>query len=242
MRGETVTAEMELFTQYIETGDKKIRDELVNNYTYIAKILAHRFNGCGVEFEDIYQVACMGIILAVERFNPNRGVQFATFATPTVLGEIRRFLRDKAKCIKVPRKMYEIFCKAENLRKQSENVSMEELARLLDMPVETIHEAYKAGDSAFIKSLEDEAYTDGGLSLANMVGVDEDGFTLVENADFVNYCMSKLDEKEIKLIRARFYDEKPQSAIAGEWGVSQMYISRLEKKVIEKLKRIYLND
>lgn len=237
-----MTTEKQLFTQYYDTRDKKIRDELVNKYTYIAKILAHRFNGCGVEFEDIYQVACMGIILAVERFNPNRGVQFATFATPTVLGEIRRFLRDKAKCIKIPRRMYEIFCKAENLRKQSENVSMEELARLLDMPVETIHEAYKAGDAAFIKSLEDEAYTDGGLSLANMVGVDEDGFTLIENSDFIKYCMSKMDERETELITARFYDEKPQSVVAKEWGVSQMYVSRMEKKVIDKLKKLYLND
>lgn len=237
-----MATEKQLFTQYIETKDKKIRDELVNKYTYIAKILAHRFGGCGVEYDDIYQVACMGIILAVERFNPDRGVQFATFATPTVLGEIRRFLRDKAKCIKVPRKMYEIFCKAENIRKNSENVTTEELARILGMPVETIHEAYKAGDAAFIKSLEDEAYTDGGLSLANMVGVDEDGFTLIENEDFIKYCMSKMDERETELIRARFYDEKSQSVIANEWGVSQMYISRMEKKIIDKLKRIYLDD
>ena len=184
----------------------------------------------------------MGIILAVERFNPDRGVQFATFATPTVLGEIRRFLRDKAKCIKIPRKMYEIFCKAENIRKTSENVTMEELARILDMPVEAIEEAYQAGDAAFIKSLEDEAYTDGGLSLSNMVGVDEDGFTIIENNDFIKYCMSKMDQRESDLIRARFYDEKPQSMVAEEWGVSQMYVSRMEKKVIEKLKRLYLND
>lgn len=237
-----VTTEKELFIEYIDTRDKGVRDELVNRYTYIAKILAHRFNGCGVEYEDVYQVACMGIILAVERFNPNRGVQFATFATPTVLGEIRRFLRDKAKCIKIPRRMYEIFCRAEALRKQSENVSMEELARLLDMPVETIHEAYQAGDAAFIKSLEDEAYTDGGLSLSNMVGVDEDGFTIIENDDFIKYCMSKMDEREAELIRARFYDEKPQSVVAEEWGVSQMYVSRMEKKVIQKLKKLYLND
>lgn len=237
-----MTEEKQLFRQYAETHDKKIRDDLVNRYTYIGKILAHRFVGCGVEYDDLYQVACMGIILAVERFNPDRGVQFATFATPTVLGEIRRFLRDKAKCIKIPRKMYEIFCKAENIRKSSDNVTMEELARLLDIPVEAIHEAYQAGDAAFIKSLEDEAYTDGGLSLANMVGVDEDGFTIIENNDFIKYCMSKMDQREAELIKARFYDEKPQSVVAEEWGVSQMYVSRMEKKVIEKLKRLYLND
>ena len=113
---------------------------------------------------------------------------------------------------------------------------------MLDMPVETIREAYQAGDAAFIKSLEDEAYTDGGLSLANMVGVDEDGFTIIENNDFIKYCMSKMDQREAELIRARFYDEKPQSQVAEEWGVSQMYVSRMEKKVIEKLKRLYLND
>ncbi len=237
-----MTEEYELFKSFKETHDKKIRDELVIRYTYMAKILAHRFNSSGVEFEDIYQVACMGVVLAVERFDPDRGVQFATFATPTILGEIRRFMRDKANCIKIPRRLYEVFCRAESVKKQSENLSMDELAKILDMPRETVEEAYHVGDAAFIKSLEDEAYTDGGLSISNMLGFDDDGFTVVENHDFMEYCMSKMTEREAELFHERFYEEKTQRELADKWGVSQMYVSRMEKKVVEKFRDIYLKD
>ncbi len=237
-----MTEEYELFKRFRETRDKKIRDELVVKYTYMAKILAHRFSSAGVEFEDVYQVACMGVVLAVERFDPDRGVRFATFATPTILGEIRRFMRDKAKCIKIPRNLYEVFCKAESVKKQGENLSVEEIAKILDMPCETVEEAYRVGDAAFIKSLEDEAYTDGGLSISNMLGFDDDGFTVVENHDFMEYCMAKMSKREAELFRERFYEERTQRDIADSWGVSQMYVSRMEKKVIEKFRDIYLKD
>ncbi len=237
-----MTEEYELFKKYKETKDKKIRDELVLRYTYMAKILAHKYNSSGVEFDDVYQVACMGVVLAVERFDPDRGVQFATFATPTVLGEIRRFMRDKAKCIKIPRRLYEVFCRAEAVKKHAGNLTVEEIARQLDMPAETVEEAYKIGDAAFIKSLEDEAYTDGGLSFASMVGFDDKGFTLIENHDFMQYCMSKMTEQEAELFHERFHEERTQRELARKWGVSQMYVSRLEKKVVEKFKEIYLKD
>ena len=234
--------EYELFKEYKETGDKKIRDELVMKHTYMAKILAYKFVRSGVDYDDLYQVACMGLMLAVERFDPDRGVQFATFATPTVLGELRKFLRDKAHCIKIPRRLYEIFCRAENIKRQEENLSMDEIASLLDMPRETLVEAYRVGDAAFIKSLEDEAYTDGGLSVASLVGVDDEGFTLIENQDFIDYCMSKMTEKEAELFHERFHNGTTQKELAVSWGVSQMYISRLEKKVVQKFRDIYLQD
>lgn len=234
--------EYELFKKYKETGDKKIRDKIVIEHTYMAKILAHKFTRSGVDYDDLYQVACMGLMLAVERFDPDRGVQFATFATPTVLGELRKFLRDKSHCIKIPRRLYEIFCRAENLKRQEENLSMDEIAQLLDMPRETLVEAYRVGDTAFIKSLEDEAYTDGGLSVSSLVGVDDEGFTLIENQDFINYCMSKMTEKESELFNERFHNGITQKELATKWGVSQMYISRLEKKVVQKFRDIYLAD
>lgn len=237
-----MSEEYELFKKYKETGDKKIRDELVIKHTYMAKILAYKFTRSGVDYDDLYQVACMGLMLAVERFDPDRGVQFATFATPTVLGELRRFLRDKATCIKIPRRLYEIFCKAENLRRREEHLSVDEIARLLDMPRETLVEAYRVGDAAFIKSLEDEAYTDGGLSIAGMLGFDDEGFTLIENQDFISYCMSKMTDREAELFNERFHNGITQKELAKKWGVSQMYVSRLEKKVTQKFRDIYLAD
>ena len=103
-------------------------------------------------------------------------------------------------------------------------------------------EAYRVGDTAFIKSLEDEAYTDGGLSVASLVGFDDEGFTLVENRDFIDYCMSKMTEKEAELFKERFHSGITQKELAKRWGVSQMYISRLEKKVVQKFRDIYLAD
>ena len=184
----------------------------------------------------------MGLMLAVERFDPDRGVQFATFATPTVLGELRKFLRDKAGSIKIPRRLYEIFCRAETLKRQQENLSIDEIAGLLDMPRETLVEAYRVGDTAFIKSLEDEAYTDGGLSVSGLIGFDDEGFTLIENRDFIDYCMSKMTEREAELFNERFHKGITQKELAKKWGVSQMYISRMEKKVIQKFRDIYLKD
>ncbi len=231
-----------LFKEYRKTGDKKIRDLIVVEHTYMAKILAYRFQSTGMEFDDLYQVACMGLVLSVERFDPERGVQFATFATPTIMGEIRKFLRDKATCIKIPRKLFRVFSKAESIKNGGENFTMTEIAKKLDVPLETLEEAYKVGDSAFIKSLEDEAATDGGLSVSSMIGYDDEGFMVVENRDFMKYCMSKMNEQEADLLRLRFYEDKTQREIADTWGVSQMYVSRLEKKVIKKFREIYTKD
>lgn len=237
-----MTEDYTLFKKYKETGDKAVRDKIVMEHTYMAKILALRFRGYGIDFDDIYQVACVGLVIAVERYDPDRGVQFATFATPTIMGELRRFMRDKSTCIKIPRRLYEIFCRAETIKRQSENLTIDEIAKRLGIPVETVAEAYRVGDVAFIKSLEDEAYADGGLSVSSMLGFDDEGFTVIENRDFMRYCMSKMTKKESELLKERFYNGKTQAELAKKWNVSQMYVSRLEKKVVEKFRELYIND
>ena len=179
----------------------------------------------------------MGVMYAVERFNPERGVSFATFATPTVLGEIRHYFRDRGNFIKVPRKLYEIFFRAEQLkRRNNENITPEEISRILDIPVDVLKKAYNIGDMAFIKSLEDEAFADGNLTLSNLIGVDDNHFIMIENKDFIDYCMSRLNPKEGEFVRLRYFDELSQMQIAKKWGTSQMYVSRMEKKVLKKIR------
>ena len=95
VKPEIKTTEYEMFSRYRETGDIALRDEIVSSYIYIAEILSRKFINRGVEYDDIFQVACMGILYAVERFDPDKGVKFATYATPTVMGEIRKYFRDK---------------------------------------------------------------------------------------------------------------------------------------------------
>lgn len=235
--------EQELFVRYRIERTKELRNEIVDTYMYIPEILSRRFANRGIEYEDIFQIACMGLIYAVERFNPERGVKFATYATPTIMGEIRKYFRDKGSFIRIPRKLYEIFYKAERVKRQYDSdVSEERVARALQIPEETLKKAYEAGDNAFVSSLEYEADADGKLVLGGLVGYDENGFLMVENSDFIDYCFSMLTEKEAEFLQRRFFKEESQHKIADDWGVSQMYISRMEKNVLKKLRNLYFKD
>lgn len=233
-----------LFKEYKQTGDYKIRDELVEKYLYIARILSKKFINRGIEYEDIYQVASMGILYAVERFDPDRGVVFATFATPTVLGEIRKYFRDKGNFIKIPRPLYEIFYKAERIKRSSElgEPSVHELARILNLSEKELQKAYNAGDAGFIKSLEYEAYADGKMNFSNLIGKEDSGFLMIEDKDFIRQSLLKLKDKELELIKRRYYDEETQTEVAKVWGVSQMYVSRLERLTLKKLRDLYFRE
>lgn len=233
-----------LFKKYKETGDSKVRDEIVEKYLYIARILSTRFVNRGIEFEDIFQVASLGILYAVERFDPDRGVVFATFATPTVLGEIRKYFRDKGNFIRIPRSLYEIFYKAERIKRSKEHgeTSIHELARILNISEEELQKAYSIGDSGFIKSLEYEAFADGKMNFSNLIGKEDSGFLMIEDKDFIRRSLIRLNDKELELIKRRYYDEETQSEIAKVWGVSQMYVSRLEKTTLKKLRDLYFRE
>lgn len=245
IKQSTEYSEYELFTEYRLTHNKQLRDEIVNTYIYIAEILSRKFISRGIDYDDIYQVACLGLLYAVERFDPEKGVKFATYATPTVLGEIRHYFRDTGNFIKVPRRLYEVFYKAEKIRRSSydgEKMSTYELSRILNLPKETIDKAYEIGDTAFIKSLEYEAIADGSMNLSNFLGKEDTHFMMVENSDFINYCMTQLSDKEVEFVKFRYTDEMSQKEIAAIWSVSQMYVSRFERKVLEKLKNLYFKD
>ncbi len=239
---EPITAEYELFSQYKNTKDKTVRDRIVENYIYIAEILSRRFINRGIEYDDIYQVACIGLLNAVERFDPDRGVKFATFATPTVFGEIRKYFRDKGSFIKIPRRLYEVFYRAEKIKRAQSGTTISEIARILDLPEETVEDAYRAGGISFISSLENEAFADGHLTLSNVIGEEDNNLLMLENRDFIKYCMKKLDDDEREFIILRYYNEKSQSVIAKYFGVSQMQVSRMEKKVLKKLRDLYFKN
>lgn len=234
--------EYELFSEYRRTHDTAVRDEIVEKYIYIAEILSRRFINRGVEYDDIYQVACMGVLYAAERFDPDRGVKFPTFATPTVLGEIRKYFRDKGSFVKVPRRLYEVFYKAERIRRSQGGATRAEIARLLGLDEETVEAAYRIGDAAFIKSLEDEAYADGAMSLAHIIGAEDDKFLMIENKDFLRSCMESLSDEERRFVKLRYYDEKSQTAIAEELGITQMQVSRLERRLLKRFRDLYFKS
>ncbi len=242
VKPEIATSEYEMFSRYRETKDTKLRDEIVSSYIYIAEILSRKFVNRGVEYDDIYQVACLGILYAVERFDPDKGVKFATFATPTVMGEIRKYFRDKGNFIRIPRRLYEVFYKAEKIRRMSNEISQEEIARILNIPEKTLESIYEIGDASFIKSLEYEAYADGEMTLANVVGTDDKNYLMIEDKDFVDSCMKNLTNEEREFVKYRYYEEKSQKEISEIMGTSQMQISRMEKKVLKKFRTMYFKD
>lgn len=238
------TDEYELFSEYKKTGDISLRNEIASRYMYMAEILSKKFINRGIEYDDIYQVACVGVLYAIERFNPDRGIRFATYATPTILGEIRKYFRDKGNFIKIPRKLYEIFYKAERIRRSlaPEENTYEEVARILNLPIETVLEAYEIGDSSFVKSLEQEAFADGNLTLSNTIGKDDHDFIMVENREFMSYCLKQLSQKELDFVKLRYVKELSQKEISQIWKISQMQVSRFEKRLLKKLKNMYFHD
>ena len=239
---ESTDCEYELFLLYKQTGDKAVRDEIIEKYIYIAEILSRRFINRGIEYDDIYQVACIGLLNAVDRFDPDRGVKFATFATPTVFGEIRKYFRDKGSFIKIPRRLYEIFYRAEKVKRAQAALTLPEIARILDISEDTVEDAYRIGGASFISSLENEALADGHLTLSNVLGEEDNNLLMLENRDFIKYCMNRLDDDEREFIILRYYNEKSQSVIAEYFGVSQMQVSRMEKRILKKLRDMYFRN
>lgn len=233
--------EEEIFRAYKETKDKKLKDKIIARYMYIAEILSKRFANRGIDYDDIFQVACLGLVLAVDRYEYDKGIKFASFATPTVTGEIKKYFRDKGCFIKIPRKLYEIFVRAEKLRlsMEPEKFSRAEIAKVLNLSEKDLAEAYAVGDVAFIQSLEQEAHREGNSMYGDTLGSDDKNFLLIENSDFLNFCMNSLNEREQEFINMRFYEEKTQKEISEFWEVSQMQVSRFEKSVLNKLRNLY---
>ena len=233
--------EEEIFRAYKETNDKKLKDKIIARYMYIAEILSKRFANRGIDYDDIFQVACLGLVLAVDRYEYDKGIKFASFATPTVTGEIKKYFRDKGCFIKIPRKLYEIFVRAEKLRlsMEPEKFSRAEIAKILNLSEKDLAEAYAVGDVAFIQSLEQEAHREGNSVYGETLGFDDKNFLLIENSDFLNFCMSSLNLREQEFINKRFYEEKTQKEISQEWEISQMQVSRFEKSILKKLRNLY---
>lgn len=225
MRSYKDVCDATLFEEYKKTGDTQIRNEIVDRYTYIARLIAKKFSGRGIDYDDLYQVACIGLLYAVERYDADKGVKFASFATPTISGEIKHYFRDKGNFIRVPRKLYEMFVKADK-----------------------IHEANKQltddGEAAFLPrtvSLEQEVLGDD-IRYSHILGKSDDGFLVVENKDFADRCLKSLGESEREFMHKRFYEEKSQKQIAADMGVSQMCISRMERRVLKRLRDMYFKD
>jgi len=238
------TEEKEMFLRLSDPDTSaEALDTIMESYNYIPTLLSRRFAGKGLELDDIYQSACLGLMNAAKRFDSARGICFSTYASATVLGEIKRLFRDKKNCIRIPRQMYEIFSKANQLRNRHlvENGTLpshEELAEALQVTSEQLSHALYWGDAQDVCSL-DQPIADGDALFSDCIGMEDDEFLLIENKDFIESFMKRLTEKEKEFVHYRFYDEMTQSKIASLMGTSQMNISRMEKRVLALLRQFY---
>lgn len=234
----------DLFKEYYETKDQEIRDILIEEHLYIAEILSKKYTGKGIDYDDIFQVASIGLIYAIQRYDPSKGFEFSSFATPTIIGEIKKYFRDNGWTIRVPRRIQELSKKITNAtvtlsQKYQKNPTIDEIAEFLNSTPEEIMEAMEASKVYTPQSL-DVTYKSGDeneINLSDLIGVDEEYFDKIESNDFFNKSMESLDEVERKILIDRFFNKKTQVVIAKDLNISQMTVSRIEKKVLEKMRK-----
>ncbi|MCS7266078.1 MAG: SigB/SigF/SigG family RNA polymerase sigma factor [Armatimonadetes bacterium] len=234
----------ELFRLWHKTKNPKIRDELVFRYLDLAKALARRFVGRGEPLEDLIQVAIYGLINAIDRYDPERGTKFETFAYPTILGELKRHFRDTAWAIQLPRGLLELNQKAYKLvdiltQKLGRPPTIAELAQELGVSEEQVIEALDAANAYETLSLEQEVMTDEDEKpqpLEELVTMMEDEtIERWKKRQLLEDAMKILDEREQKIVEMRFFEDLTQTQIAQRLGISQMHVSRLLRRALQKM-------
>ncbi len=231
----------ELFRKYRDTRDVNIRNKLVANYYYIAEILAKKFSGRGVEYDDLLQVASEALIVGVEKFDPDLGNRFTTYITPTVTGVIKNYFRDYSRTVRLPRRIYAIAAK---VRQESEEYfklygakpTVKQLSERLNFSEETILEALecKMPVSLDARTGGEDGETDS--PLYDVIADDGETFENFVDKEALKSEIKKLDPTERQVINLRFLQGKSQSEVGKMLGVSQMFVSRAERKIVEKLK------
>lgn len=229
---------------YIKKKMKPMRDLLINKNLYIAEILAKKYINKGIEYDDLFQVASLGLILALDRFNIDRGYEFSSYATPTIVGEIKRYFRDKGWVIRVPRRIQELskkinIAKMDLAQDLQRTPSIDELAKFLDVSSEEVIEALDASQVYSPQSLDrtyDNSGDDKDVNIGDLLGFEDKNFENFEIMDFIKETMKSLSDIEKKIVVLRYFEKMTQVAIAEELEVSQMTISRMEKRVLNKFR------
>lgn len=229
----------ELFRRYRESGDVALRNEIVEKYLYIASVIAKKFVGRGVEYDDLYQVAALALIKGVDRFDETKGLQFSTFITPTITGEIKNYFRDRSRLVHLPRRVSELRVSLkrvadEYMSETGMRPTARELAERLGVSEEEVVRAAEAGGIVSLdKPVDDD---EDAMSFYDVIPAAEDNLEQIENRDELESAITVLTKEERELIRYRFVQELSQMETAKRMNVSQMYVSRMERKVLNKLK------
>jgi RNA polymerase sigma-B factor len=231
-----------LLERYHRDGDPAAREALVQRFLPLARQLARRYQRGGEPLDDLVQVASLGLLKAIDRFEPDRPTAFSSFAVPTILGELKRHFRDKGWSVRVPRDLQEMAVRVDRVaeamaRELGRAPTPAEIAQHIGTTTERVLEAREAAGAYRAVSLDrprdDDEESDG---MADTFGIEDPGFGLAEDSATVERLMTVLTEREREVLRLRFAEDLTQSEIGARVGVSQMHVSRLIRQAIARLR------
>lgn len=233
-----------LFRTYKETGDPLARDQLITLYLNLVKYLAYRFRNRGEALDDLVQVGTVGLIKAIDRFDIDRAVEFTTYATPTIVGELKRYFRDKGWAIKVPRRLQELNMQvnqAVDVLSQSlrRSPTVGEIADYLEVSKEQVLEALETSEAYNFVSLDKDrsSESDDSFSLLEYIGKDDKLLANVDDRASLAAALAPLSAQEQKILYLRFFRGLTQTEIAEQLGISQMQVSRLLRRTLGVIRR-----
>jgi len=241
-RGARTREDRRLLERYHHYGDRAAREALVERFLPLARQLARRYQRGSEPLDDLIQVASLGLLKAIDRFEPDRPTAFSSFAVPTILGELKRHFRDKGWSVRVPRDLQEMAVRVERVTEELQlsagrAPTPDEIAKHIGASTEQVLEAREAAGAYRAVSLDrprDEEEDGDGMGEA--MGFEDRGFALAEDAATVERLMEVLSEREREVLRLRFAEDLTQSEIGARVGVSQMHVSRLIRQAIERLR------
>ena len=235
----------QLFVRWQRDRDHAARDELVDRFLPLARKLARRYTGAHEPFEDLLQVASYGLLKALDRFDADRGTAFSSYAVPTIVGELKRYFRDLGWSAHVPRGAQELALKVQPAQEKlatntGRSPTVAELAQYLELSIEDVLGGLEGAAAHHSSSLDTPHDDDDGESgtLIDTFGQEDAGFQLVEDLTTVATALQTLSERERHVLHLRFFEDRTQSEIAKQMGVSQMQISRILRRAIATLSEL----
>lgn len=238
MNGLEKGAQDALVARYIHSRDPDLRDEVVRAYLPAARSVARKFAGRGVDEDDLFQVASLAMVKALERFDPEKGVKFVSYVIPSMVGEVRNYFRDSARLIRLPRRGVQLAAQVNRARGELEQAlgrspRADEIADRLNVRLEDVLEALEIYNHRTI-SLDSE---DEETPIENFVGAEDAALEAFETSEQLAGAMSALSERERSVIRMRFFENLSQRQIAEKLNLSQMTVSRVERQALDALKK-----
>jgi RNA polymerase sigma-B factor len=241
-RAERAREAQELFAR-LRGGDAAVREVLVERFLPLARQLARRYQRANEPLDDLVQVASIGLVKAIDRFDPDRGVAFSSYAVPTILGELKRYFRDSGWALHVPRGIQERAMQVDRAIKElsgrlGRSPSVDEVAESIDASQEEVLSAMEASQAYEAVSLESERSSSepGGDTYADAIGSEDERFDLVEYGAAIAPALEALQPRDRLILHLRFVEDMTQSQIADRIGVSQMQVSRLIRRSLTRLR------